>query len=101
MRRSVFPLFLAALLLLPGAGSSQSAREPTKKERFAALPEDERKWLTEFVAPIILPEERKLFLELTESYQWEIFKQEFWARRENQKLSPPLGPGYKMRYEEL
>src|SRR6266536_376541 len=101
MRRSLFPLFLAALLLLPGAGSSQSAREPTKKERFAALPEDDRKWLTEFVAPIILPEEEKLFLELTDPHQREIFKEEFWKRREKDGLAFPMGPGYRQRYEHF
>ena len=64
MKRSVFFLFLAASLVLPGAGSGQSAPEPSRKERLAALPDDERKWLTEFVAPIILPPEEALFLKL-------------------------------------
>jgi Ca-activated chloride channel family protein len=101
MRRSVFPLFLAALLLLPGVGSSQNARELTKKERIAALPEDDRKWLTEFVAPIILPEEEKLFLELMDPHQREIFKEEFWKRREKDGLPSPMGPGYRQRYEHF
>ncbi len=101
MRRSVFPLFLAALLLLPGAGSSQNAREPTKKERIAALSEDDRKWLTEFVAPLILPEEEKLFLELTDPHQRELFKEEFWKRREKDGLASPMGPGYRQRYEHF
>jgi Ca-activated chloride channel homolog len=117
MRRSVFPLFLAALLLLPGVGSSQNAREPTNataqtppgppakepstKERLAALPEDDRKWLTEFVAPIIQPEEEALFLKLAEPHQRESFREAFWARREKTGLPFPLGPGYRQRYEEL
>jgi len=101
MRRSVFPLFLAALLLLPGVGSSQNALEPTKKERIAALPEDDRKWLTEFVAPIIQPEEEALFLKLTEPHQRETFREAFWARRERPNLPPPMGPRYRDRYEEL
>lgn len=96
-------LFLAASLALPGAGSSQSAAppEPSRKERLAALPEDERKWLTEFVAPIIQPEEEKLFLKLTEPHQREIFKEAFWARREQPNLPPPMGLGYRHRYPEL
>lgn len=73
----------------------------SKKAALAALPDEERKWLTEYVAPIILPAEEKLFLELTEPHQREIFKEEFWARRERSNLPPPLGPGYRQRYEEL
>ena len=77
------------------------APEPSRKDRLAALPEEERKWLEEFVAPIILPEEQKLFLVLTEPHQREIFKEEFWKRREKTDLPAPLGPGYRHRYEEL
>ncbi len=101
MRRSVLLFFLAAFLLLPGAGSSQSAPEPSKKERIAALPEDDRKWLIEFVAPIIQAEEEALYLKLTEPHQRESFKEAFWARREKSALPFPLGPGYRQRYEEL
>jgi Ca-activated chloride channel family protein len=103
MKRLGTFLFLAASLALPGAGSSQNAAapEPSKKERIAALPEDDRKWLTEYVAPIIQPEEEKLFLKLTEPHQREIFKEAFWARREQQNLPPPMGLGYRHRYEEL
>ena len=102
MRRSVYPLLFAALLLLPGAGSSQTTtKEPSKKERIAALPEEDRKWLTEFVAPIVLPEEEKLFLELTDPHQREIFKEEFWKRREKDGLASPMGPGYRQRYEHF
>jgi Ca-activated chloride channel family protein len=76
----------------------------TKKEaaeRLKALPEEERKWLEDYVKPIILPEERNLFLQLTEPHQREIFKQDFWTRREQQGLPEPLGPGYRNRYEAL
>ena len=66
-----------------------------------ALPEDDRRWLTELVEPIILPDERKLFLELTEPHQREQFREDFWQRRELPGLPPPLGPGYRHRYEEL
>ncbi len=73
----------------------------TKKERLAALPEEERKWLTEFVAPILLPEEEKVLLELEQPYQREEFKKDFWERRARPDLPQPLGPGYQLRYEEL
>ena len=73
----------------------------SKKAALSAMPDDERKWLTEYVAPIILPNEEKLFLELTEPHQREIFKEEFWARRELSSLSFPMGLGYRQRYEEL
>src|SRR5262249_21295409 len=79
----------------------QKAIPVSEKERLAALPPQERQWLEEFVSPIILPEERKAFLELTEPYQREAFKNDFWARRESADLQPPLGPGYRYRYEEL
>ncbi len=101
MKRAGFFLFLAASLLLPGAGSGQPAPEPSRKERIAALPPEERQWLTEFVAPIIQPEEEVLFLRLTEPHQREVFKRAFWTRREKEGLELPMGPGYKDRYEEL
>ncbi|MEO8349631.1 MAG: GWxTD domain-containing protein, partial [Acidobacteriota bacterium] len=77
------------------------AKELSKKESLAALPEEDRKWLTEFVAPIIQPDEEKLYLRLTEPHQREIFKEAFWARREQQSLAPPMGLGYRHRYAEL
>ncbi|HEV2065074.1 MAG TPA: GWxTD domain-containing protein, partial [Thermoanaerobaculia bacterium] len=76
-------------------------RKASKKELLAELPDDERAWLTSFVAPIIVKEEENLFLELTEGYQREIFKKEFWDRRELDSLVPPFGEGFKQRYEEL
>ncbi|HKD18685.1 MAG TPA: GWxTD domain-containing protein, partial [Thermoanaerobaculia bacterium] len=66
--------------------------------RLKALPEEERKWVDEYVAPIILPEERNLFLQL-EAHQYEGFKKDFWARREQPGLPLPLGPGYRNRYD--
>ncbi|HXM75458.1 MAG TPA: GWxTD domain-containing protein, partial [Thermoanaerobaculia bacterium] len=103
-----------ALLALSSFGAAQSAPPPvaapppaasvtpvSKNAALAALPDEERKWITEYVAPIVLPEEEKLFLELTEPHQREIFKEDFWARRERPSLPAPLGPGYRYRYEEL
>jgi Ca-activated chloride channel family protein len=101
MRKAAFFAFLVVLFLLPADGSGATPSEPSRKQRIAALPEVERKWLTEFVAPIILPEEEKLFLELTEPHHREMFKKEFWERREREGLAAPLGPGYRQRYEHL
>jgi GWxTD domain-containing protein len=80
---------------------AKPAKALSESEKIKALPDDERKWLTEFAAPIILPEEQKVFLELSEPYQWEQFKQAFWERREQSSLQAPLGPGYRYRYQEL
>jgi GWxTD domain-containing protein len=91
------PLNVAFLAVLLAASPTTSSRN----ERLAALPEEERAWLTEFIAPIILPEEEKLFLELTEAYQREIFKKAFWERREKDGLPRPFGPGFQRRYDEL
>ena len=108
------PAWAARALPDPPAPAAQTAPAPSgatqtappsapvnRKAALAALPEEERKWLTEYVAPIVLPQEEKLFLELTEPHQREIFKQDFWARRERENLPAPLGPGYRQRYEEL
>ncbi|HMF08711.1 MAG TPA: GWxTD domain-containing protein, partial [Thermoanaerobaculia bacterium] len=103
-------LLFAAFLVIGAAAYGQGApasnsslpRLSSKEtaQRLAALPEDERKWLTDYVAPIILPEERDLFLQLTQPYQREMFKKEFWARREQEGLAAPLGPGYEKRYQQ-
>jgi GWxTD domain-containing protein len=71
-----------------------------RADRIALLPEDDRRWL-EFVEPILLDSERNFFLLLTEPHQREIFREEFWKRREKPNLPPPLGAGYRHRYEEL
>lgn len=91
----------AAGLLFLWTGLARSAAGPTRKELLAALPEEDRKWLTEYVAPIILPEEERLFLKLTQPHERERFRREFWARREQESQQPPLGPGYEGRYAEL
>ena len=101
MRKAAVFAFLVALFLLPADGSAATPSEPSRKQRIAALPEEERKWLTEFVEPIILPDEEKLFLELTQPHHREMFKKEFWERREREGLAAPLGPGYRQRYEHL
>jgi GWxTD domain-containing protein len=91
-------LAAAALLAFLAAAA---VKTPTEAERIKALPEEERRWLTEYVAPIILPEERKAFLDLGEPYMRDAFKKDFWERREQDGLPRPLGPGYRVRYAEL
>src|SRR4051794_22539079 len=104
LRIPALALFLAAAASAASAASATAAAPDaprSKKAALAAMPEEDRKWVTDYVAPIILPDEEKLFLELTESQQRERFKQRFWARRESMGLTPPLGPGYEKRYAEL
>jgi GWxTD domain-containing protein len=97
-----------ALLLLVASARSQTApkpaaakKPPSESARIKDLPDEERQWLTEFVALIILDEEKKTFLDLAASYQREVFKEDFWQRREQPGLPIPLGPGYRYRYQEL
>jgi GWxTD domain-containing protein len=88
-------------LLALEPGPTPKPKSPSESERIKTLPEEERQWLTEFAAPIILEEEKKAFLELEAPYQREVFKREFWERRELPDLLFPLGPGYRFRYQEL
>jgi len=85
----------AFVFLAPRPGPAAKPRPPSESERIKALPDEERQWLTEFVAPIILDEEKKSFLDLEAPYQREVFKREFWERRELPDLPSPLGPGYR------
>jgi GWxTD domain-containing protein len=106
MRRQLVSLLLIAFLPIGATRPQKSRPAPANKpasepDLIRSLPEEERQWLTEFVASIILPEERKVFLELAEPYQREAFKLDFWARREKSDLPPPLGARYRERYEEL
>jgi GWxTD domain-containing protein len=95
-------LALAALAAGPTAPKKGSPPgDPREKDLIAALPDEDRRWLVEFVAPIILPEERKAYLELTETYQRDDFREKFWERRELPELPWILGPGYRYRYREL
>src|SRR5439155_7139613 len=99
----------AAALLLALAALTAGAAGPTipklsnkeRAERLRLLPEEDRQWLEDLVRPIILPDEKDFFLLLTQPHEREIFKEEFWKRRERSGLVFPLGPGYRRRYEEL
>jgi GWxTD domain-containing protein len=96
--------FLALLIITCGALEGGAIPKVTKKERaerVRLLPDEERRWLEELVSPIILPDEEDFFLLLTQPHEREIFKEEFWKRREGSGLLYPLGPGYRRRYEEL
>jgi GWxTD domain-containing protein len=87
-----------------GVAAGPAIPKLSKKERavrLRLLPEEERRWLQELVAPIILPDEEDFFLLLSLPHEREIFKEEFWKRRERDGLAPPLGPGYRHRYEAL
>jgi GWxTD domain-containing protein len=106
--RSVFSVEAILLVGLIASAQSQPApkpsaalKPPSQSARIKALPDEERRWLTEFVAVIILDEEKKTFLELAAGYQREIFKEDFWQRREQPGLPIPLGPGYRYRYQEF
>jgi GWxTD domain-containing protein len=103
MKARAGALVAASFLSLAAArfGGDSPVKPPTEADRIKALPDEERQWLTEFVAAILLPEEKTVFLELTEPYQREAFKLDFWSRREKPGLPQPLGPGYRERYEQL
>jgi GWxTD domain-containing protein len=94
MRAGAARAFVAVLSLVSLSAPSADSRRPD-------LPSDEREWLDSFVAPIVLPDERRLFLELTEGWERDLFRVDFWERRERPGLAYPLGPGYRDRYREL
>ena len=99
-----FAFLVAASLILSGTAIGQTPLKLTakqKKERIKALPDEEQKWLSEYVRPIITPEEENLFLLLDQPYQREMFKAEFWQRRELPNQPAPYGPGYQIRYAHL
>src|SRR5207237_8020419 len=91
--------FLSVAAIRSGGGFP--AVPPTDEDRIKALSDEERHWLTEFVAPILLPEEKRIFLDLTEQYQREAFKLDFWARSEGWDLAQALGTGHADRVREL
>jgi len=105
MKARTLTLFVvAALLATCEAVVARAIPKLSAKDRAAktaALSQDDRKWLEEYVAPIILEDERDLFLQLTEAHQREIFREEFWQRREQAGLPDPLGPGYRNRYAQF
>jgi GWxTD domain-containing protein len=100
-RAAAVLLAFAAVLASGAAGPAiPKLSKKERAERLRLMPEEERNWL-EDVRPIILPDEEDFFLLLTQPHEREIFKEEFWKRRERAGLVFPLGPGYRRRYEEL
>ena len=85
----------------PGSPGAPVLSKKERAERIRLLPDDAKRWLEEIARPIILPEEENLFLLLTQEHEREIFREEFWKRREKAGLLHPLGPGYRTRYLEL
>lgn len=103
IKRSLALVLLGCAALAAGAGNTTvpTLSKKERAERLRVLPDEERKWLEETARPIILPDEENLFLLLTEPHEREIFREEFWKRRESAGLLFPLGPGYRLRYAEL
>jgi len=121
----VLPVFLVYLVCVPTLTAADTSPTPTpaaapnpvphrvpsgrtpklsskeKAARIRELSEDDRQWLTEYVAPIILPDEENLFLQLPAGYPRAMFREEFWKRRERDGMPEPFGPGYRTRYEHL
>src|ERR1700687_1681796 len=88
VRTATLVLFACFLALAKAASGAAPELTPAERaERLKALPPEDRKWLEDTVAPIILPEESELYLRLTEPHQREIFRNEFWARREREGLT--------------
>jgi GWxTD domain-containing protein len=104
MRGSRVAAFLLLFVALAAGATAPAIPKLSPKERaerLRLLPEEDRQWLDDFVRPIILSDERDFFLLLTQPHEREIFKEEFWKRRERDGLVFPLGPGYRQRYAEL
>jgi Ca-activated chloride channel family protein len=105
MKARTLSLFVVAALIATGdIAAARGIPQLSAKERAAkiqTLPADERNWLEDYVAPIILEDEKNLFLQLTEPHQFVTFREEFWQRREQPGLPDPLGPGYRNRYESF
>jgi GWxTD domain-containing protein len=100
-RDAVLLLLCAALAAGAASPAIPKLSQKERAERLRQLPEADRQWVDDFVRPIILPDEQDFFLLLTQPHEREIFKEEFWKRRERVGLVFPLGPGYRRRYEEL
>jgi Ca-activated chloride channel family protein len=75
------------------------AVDPAASTTPSRLSAQERRWVEEVVAPLISPEERKVYLSLAAPYQRAAFQRQFWKVREQDGLKPPLGPGFRARYE--
>src|SRR5258706_6054503 len=99
--RQIRKLIFLTLLGLGGfARYSSASEEPPRNESATPSPlsKEEREWVTEIVAPLLTPEEKKLYLGLPTPSERTSFRDEFWRVRERDGLKPPFGPGFPRLY---
>jgi Ca-activated chloride channel family protein len=79
---------------------SSAAEEAPRNESVTPSPlsKEERDWVTEIVAPLISPTEKKLYLGLPTPAGRTSFRAEFWRIRERDGLKQPFGPGFHGLY---
>jgi Ca-activated chloride channel family protein len=95
------PLAVQTTVQKASAQATSPLPLPQPPKSVKDLPEADRQWLEEYVAPILMKEERDFFMTLAEPHQRETFREEFWKRREREGLPYPMGPRYRERYAEL
>lgn len=93
-------VLVLALGLLASPPLSAQNSAPDRSTATSPLSKEERDWVEEVVAPLVTPEEKKIYLSLAAPYQRTAFREEFWRIRSKEGLKPPLGPDFKRRYEE-
>jgi VWFA-related protein len=82
------PLAVAAIAVVPAA--TAPAKQPN-------LPEQWRKWLEEEVYPLIMPEQRKVFLALQTDEQRHEFAEQLWTLWNTES---GMGSAFRREYEE-
>ena len=95
MKCAASPLALVLVIAVCGAVTGQGVPErprETARRDSRRLPEEDRKWVEDFVAPIILPT-RRTCTSSSPSPPARDLREEFWKRRERPGLAEPLGPG--------
>ncbi len=103
---TLFPALLSAFsffLVFPVPDLSPSSAfgdEPPRDESVTPTPltKEEKDWLDD-VAPLMTPEEKKVYVSLATPGQRTGFRDEFWSRRQRDSLHPPFGPNFKNLYE--
>ena len=98
-RRTVIGVAFA-LSLLVGRSPARAADDPPRDESVtpSAASKEEREWATEIVAPLLTPEEKKIYSALPTPSERTSFRDEFWRLREREGLRPPYGPGFRSLY---
>ncbi|HET7452236.1 MAG TPA: GWxTD domain-containing protein, partial [Thermoanaerobaculia bacterium] len=99
-RRRIALSLLTAVLATGGAVVARAAEDPPRNESVTPAPisKGEREWATQIVAPLLTPDEKKLYLDLPTPAERTSFRDEFWAIRERDGLRPPFGPGFRTLY---